>query len=147
MEPNNENRRFSEPVVTLLIKAGWYEERNVLSQLTLPLGFEHFKAADTILAEFGGLKIGECGRGIERATSDLEIDPSLCDGLEGQLAEASDRRKVKLYPLGEVHHGHGCVIVDEIGIIYLLSDVLEKWADSFDEALEILLLGKKPKSS
>ena len=133
---------FSPSVLDILSKAGWFEERNVA--VPLPPEFQPFPMAQRILTEFGGLHIGQCGAGIDCATSDIEINPNLAIHTLQELSTIGRSIDNRLFPLGEVHRGHGFLVVDERGRIYLLSDELSRFAPTFARSLELLLLGKKP---
>ncbi len=125
----------------MLREAGWFEGRDVFSQLTFPPDFERLSAADNVLREFGGLKVGQCGRGIDCARSDFEIDPLLGSHLGVELAAVSKKIGLRLYPLGGC--GHAELFMDERGGVYMWFGEFKKLADSFDDAVERLLLGKR----
>jgi SUKH-3 immunity protein len=135
--------RFSDPVVEALRKAGWYEGRLISSSDISPSELTLFPAAEKVISEFGELHIGESGPGIDFATSDVNIDPRLGAHLWHDLNDIGSARRTRLYPLGEVHLGHGLLIIDEQGRIYLWADDLERFAGSFSQALEMLVLGKR----
>ncbi|HWB59961.1 MAG TPA: SUKH-3 domain-containing protein [Chthoniobacteraceae bacterium] len=139
--------RFSPAIIELLRKAGWHENRSVLATLRFADGFERLQAVDRVLDEFGGLHIAECGRGIDWAANDVQIDPWVCDCGREELDHFSQKMKIKLHPLGDFCNGHGSLIMDECGAVYAFSNVdftpfLPKLAESFDDALDRLLLGK-----
>jgi hypothetical protein len=131
----------SSAVAAILEQAGWYEGRDVPSQLLAPDGLTLFPVAEAVLREFGGLRFGECGAGVDFATSDVVIDPRLAVHLKAELDEYGRPLGTRLFPLGEVHRGHGYLVIDEQGRTYLLSDKLSPLAVSFSQALESLLLG------
>jgi hypothetical protein len=137
--------RFAMPVLDILRRAGWFEGRNIA--VAPPPQFFLFPKANDVLAEFGGLHIGQCGSGIECATSDVQIEPSLATHLSSELNGAEQSLNVRLFPLGEVHRGHGYLIIDEYGRTYLLSDELSPFAPTFVRSLELLLLGMKANSA
>lgn len=130
--------RFSEDVVQLLLQGGWYVGRNVAIS-DIP-----FEAARKVLSEFGGLHIGQCGPGVECATSDVHIEPSVNADFEHELRNYENTLHTKLFALGGVHRDHGYLIIAENGKTYLLSDSLDEFERSFDEALERLILGLLP---
>jgi hypothetical protein len=136
--------RLSEAVVAILQRVGWYEGRDVSSSFTLPSQPPIFPRAQEAIAEFGGLHFGSCGPGIERATSDVNIDPNLATHLASELEGLGKSLQTKLFPLGEVHRGHGYLVIDEQGRTYLLSANLSPFASNLSQCLELLLLGKKP---
>ena len=135
--PNSPSPRVTE----ILAKAGWYPGRSVPISPFIPDGFVPFREAETVLREFGGLHLGDCGAGVDFARSDVEIDPRLADHLKAELAEHEQPLGARLLPLGEVHRGHGYLVIDERGRTYLLFDELSPLAPSFSQALESLLLG------
>jgi hypothetical protein len=132
---------FSPSVLELLRKAGWFEGREV--PISLPVELQPFATARRVLIEFGGLHIGYCGAGVDCATSDVEIDPTLAMHVLPELRAYERSINRRLFPLGEVHLGHGFLIIDELGRTYLLSDELSPLAPMFAECLELLLLGLK----
>lgn len=134
--------KFCASVERILRSAGWSENRDVApldGVMQAPL----FPKAEEVLRQFRGLHFGECGPGIDCATSDVEIDPSLALYLLPEIEALALTLGTRLFPLGEVCRGHGYLIMDEQGATYLLSDVLEPYASSFAQALEMLLLGKR----
>jgi len=136
--------RFLEPVVDILQAGGWMEGRNVSYRACVPAEFVLFPKAEEVLSEFAGLHLGNCGPGIDCATSDVEIDPSAASHLVSDLLKFEGILNARLFPLGEVHRAHGYLVIDEYGRTYLLNDELSPFASTFDEALELLLLGKRP---
>jgi hypothetical protein len=134
--------RFSGPTREILRKSGWFDGRKV-AHVFPAITLEQFPKAREVLSEFAGLHIGECGPGIDCATSDVNISPDLCIHLTHELKDRSEKIGYKLYPLGEVHRGHGYLIIDEAGNTYLLSDELTLHANSFGDGLEALVLGKR----
>jgi hypothetical protein len=135
--------QFSKPVLDILQKGGWYEGREVSLPLSSPPEFALFPKASQVLHEFGGLHFGECGPGVDCATSDVQIEPRLAAHLLPELRQFAQSRGMNCFPLGEVHRGHGFLIIDENGKTYLLSDELMPYANSFSDSLEMLLLGKQ----
>jgi hypothetical protein len=77
---------FSSAVLEILRRAGWHEGRNVTA-IVPPPQFSLFPCAQDVLAEFGGLHIGECGAGVDCATSDVNLDPHLATHLTTELKE------------------------------------------------------------
>jgi len=136
--------RFSKPLLKILRKGGWFEGRYVSPALISPPELELFPKAQEVLSEFGGLHVGECGPGIDWATSDVEIAPRLGAHLAPELKEFEMSLGVRFFPLGEVHRSQGYLVIDDNGKTYLLNDELMPLAPSFAEGLERLLLGKRP---
>jgi hypothetical protein len=123
----------SSAVAAILARAGWYEGRDVPLPLLAPDGLTLFPVAEAVLREFGGLRLGECGAGVDFATSDVVIEPGLAVNLKAELDEYGRPLGTRLFPLGEVHRGHGYLVI--------LSDVSSPLAASFSQAIESLLLG------
>ena len=124
MGHDNMAHKFSRHVLDLLQKAGWFEGRNISLVTFSPTQLGLFTQAQEVLREYGGLHVGECGPGIDCATSDVHIDPSLTVHLEPELKDYEKKLGTRLFPLGEVHRGHGYIVIDEQGKTYLLSDEL-----------------------
>jgi SUKH-3 immunity protein len=139
------SERFSQRVLDILRAAGWFEGRNARGIDAAGSDQTLFPKAKESLMEFGGLHIGTCGPGMELATSDVEIDPKLTAHLTPELTEFEKKVGTRLYALGEVHRGHGYLVIDQEGRIYLLSDELTPYTTTLSQALECLLLGKKPR--
>jgi len=99
-------------------------------------------AAEAALLEYGGLHVGAVAPGLEMARSDIAFDPSLADGEEERLLESfSELRGRHLFPLGEVHHGHGFLAMAEDGEVFLvMEEIFGRWP-SLTVAIEALLLG------
>ena len=134
---------FSEEAKVILRKTGWFEGRKVAQAVPTLINLELFPKAQEVLSEFGGLHIGDCGPGVDCATSDVNISPDLCVHLAQELKERSKGIGRKLFPLGDVHRGNGYLVIDEDGKTYLLSDALVLHAQTFTESLEALVLGKR----
>jgi len=142
MEPSRSQDSFSPLVADILRRSGWFEGRDVSRSLSPPPRFALFPKAEEVLKEFGGLRFGTCGPGVDFAASDLVIDPGLAIHLKEELKDYERAAGSRLYPLGEVHRGYGYLVIDELGRTYLLSDELVPFAASFSRTLEMLLLGK-----
>lgn len=136
---------LSNEIARMLAECGWHAGRDVSAALKLPKDFVIFPTVQRILAEFGNLKCGKRGPGIECARSTLNLDPSLAEGESDRFKPYSQLIGSKLYPLGEGDDGHYFVAVDERGRVFLVMDFLMFVADSFEVALENLLLGRKPR--
>jgi hypothetical protein len=98
-----------------------------------------------VLMEFGGLHVGRTGAGVERARSDVRLEPALAVGerarFDGRFAELGGK---EVLPLGEVVGGNAFLGVAATGEVYLLGDeVLARWP-SFGMALRSLLSGTRP---
>ena len=135
-------KRFNKSVEELLLKAGWFEGRQ-WSGLSQVIGPDVPDAARCILAEFGWLRMGKVGPGLEHATSDLDLDPTKGDSIadSAELQQWCKANEKTVFPLGEAHRGQGVLLVDESGNIYLYGEGLFLVARNFDDALEVLLMG------
>jgi hypothetical protein len=137
-------QRFSQPVLKMLLESGWSEGRRVsISSIPLPDEFSLFAKAEQVLTEFGGLKIGESGRGVNRSASDVEIRPLAGTGLAQELKKYEPLIDASLYPIGYVENRHCTLLIDNLGRVYLINGWLIRRARDFDRALEYLLLGVK----
>ena len=140
------DNQFSESVEAILHAAGWYPGRKVdaLSGIVSP--FTLFSAAEEVLTEFGGLHFGSCGPGTDCAASDVEIRADFTNHLAPELIRYEQSLNTRLFPIGFFQHGHGYLIIDSDGSIYVLSAMsgeFRPFAPNFSEALESLLFGVK----
>lgn len=145
------NNRFSKFTENILRKAGWFPGRNMpetvtnwKAELQKTDNKEMFAEAEKILLEFGRLKIKQGSANNPNTRSYFEINPSLVV-YEGDRFEDFEKvLETTLYPLGEAESGHVFLAVSEDGRIFLV--MMDLWfvANSFDEALENLILGKMP---
>jgi hypothetical protein len=139
------NDRFTEAVSEILRSGGWFEGRSVRVVATsMPPDFAMFSQARAVLAEFGGLHFGQSGRGINCATNDVDITTRATNHVVSDLKKYTEILRVRLYPIGHVQLEHWFLVIDEIGRVYILNDRLFRLAPTFDRALELLLLGKRP---
>jgi hypothetical protein len=135
--------RFSKTVYKYLDQAGWFEGRCAKEKRLIPNGYTLFPEAGKVLSEFGGLRIGECHQGKECATSDIEIDPSIGEGLEDIFKAYEIEFDIKLLPIGQFHRQQAYLVMDNLGRVYGYFDELDPLAVNFDQALEVLLQGLK----
>jgi SUKH-3 immunity protein of toxin-antitoxin system len=121
--------------------AGWAAPR----QVTVPPVVPRQHPAYEILTEFGGLKIGQVGRGEECAKSALTFEyvesnpaiPAWADLLQSQLIGVA-----------EIDNGHAELYVDASGRFFFASCIHDAFAFagvSFGEAMECVLLGRRSK--
>ena len=108
-------------------------------------GFQINDAAREALAEYGGLKVDVHGAGIDVAKGGFQIDPLLAQGEEERFSTLGRSCGVRLYPLGEAYGGHAFLGIDERGEVYLLMDDVTWVARDMTEALEAIVLGKRPR--
>jgi hypothetical protein len=100
--------------------------------------------AHEILAEMGGLHIGQSGPGIECATSDLHFAFREADEEYGSCW--GSLLASKLVAIAEVGNCHGWLFVDEGGRFFGGSQIHDAFyfeGDTFAEAAERLLLGRR----
>ena len=142
MEPR---RRFAPQAEEVLRTCGWFEGRNVEGSLALPGDFRIFPAASSVLAEFGGLRGGHVGPGIDTATSDFDLRPSLAWGESDRFQGFEEQLGVRLYPLGEAHHSHVFLAIADGGQTFLVMDDVFPLGSDFHSGLENLILGKRPR--
>ncbi|HET6948786.1 MAG TPA: SUKH-3 domain-containing protein [Acidimicrobiales bacterium] len=139
--------RFTPAVSEALEAAGWSPGRRLPDEQIrawsdgLP-GFAMFPAAEAALREFGGLAVDQHGPGIDRAREPFELDPLLAWGEEDRFELFADEYGVTLFPLGEAAGSHYFLAVDPGGRTFLVMDDIQLIAESFDDALESLILGK-----
>jgi hypothetical protein len=122
------------------VAAGWYPGRRVEVPLVIPAGH----VAARILSQFGGLKVGQCGRGQECATSDIAFEHIWSE--EPEISVWSELLDSALFSIGEYQHRHGRLYVDGVGRLYSLSLIHDAFAfegSTFGEAMERLLLGRR----
>ena len=137
-------KRFSAPTMELLQEAGWVPGRDVSGKLQLPDDFVPFPAALNVLNEFGNLRIGKHGPGVECARIPLILNPMLATGEFDRFIEYENTLRIRLYPLGETGDGHSFIAIDEQGRIFLLFENISFVDNTFDAALDNLLNGTKP---
>ena len=142
--------RFSIETEHLLKAAGWFEGRSVpdlveswRAELETDDGFVLSPAARQVLNEFGGLHIQSRGAGIDCAKSDVNINPLLAIDEEDHFFSFTCLRGKQLFPLGEAELIHLFLAIDESRNIYLIMEFVLYVANTIEEALETMLLGKE----
>jgi hypothetical protein len=141
--------RFPDEVSEVLRAAGWAPGRRVsdeqLQDWSAQLeGFVMSEAAAQALREFGGLSVDQRGPGLECARAAFEIDPVLALYENDRFDLYRDEYGVELFPLGEAAGSHYFLAIDPAGRTYLVMDDILVLAESFDAALEALVLGRRP---
>lgn len=138
---------FPEDIDEIIKHQGWFPGRRYEGPKHRPDGYAIFPAAEAILEEFEGLKLGTTGPGVDCARSDIEMDPFYGDGMAEVIHENNNQlgRRMRYYPLAGVHKGHMVMFVDDDGAIYLYFDSLEFYASNFKEAIINLMRGVLPK--
>ena len=115
--------RFTPETEEILRAGGWTPARRDAAFADLCStaldrfgGFAIHAAARSAIQEFGGLTFGAVGIGVDFARSDVVFDPRLAAGEEDRFREYFDElRGRSAYPLGECHHGHAFLAIDEAG--------------------------------
>jgi len=127
-------------VEQLFVLAGWSPGRRIVVPEQVPA--HHL--AHQVLAEFGGLNVGQTGSGVECATSDVAFQQVLGDDLF--VRSWSELLQSRLVGVAEVHNAHGELYIDAVGrwfVASLMSDSICFTGSSFQEAMERLLLGRR----
>lgn len=143
--------RFNEFVSNTLKDAGWYPGRNMqeaASQWKYELNksddWDMFTAAESVLLEFGGLKIEQKGAGQTLAREPFEINPMLAIYEGDRFTEYSATLDIRLYPLGEASGGHHFLAIGEDGRVFVIMDDMKMIGRTFDEAITNLIVGIAP---
>jgi len=128
--------------------AGWTPQRKVTPSLP-NCRSPAFRIGYEILSQFEGLRVGRCGPGKDQATSDIFFDPA--DGiyhLELGLPVLQNR---DLCPIGEFHHSHGLLFIDDRWSLYFYDMVantgLRYIGSDFIQGLHDVLFGVRPYES
>ncbi len=131
------------PSVELLFRAaGWFAARQIEVDPRVMVN----PLAASLLAEFGGLHVGQTGAGVECARSDIEFgfqDLGWFDAF-GAWRNLISR---SLTPVADLHHQHGYLLVDTefYYAINIIDFELVFHGASFGEAVKQLLLGLRPR--
>jgi hypothetical protein len=124
----------------MFVAAGWHPGRKAALSPTMQV--DHPAAA--VLAEFGGLLVGQTGVGEECARSDVSFrqlppDDLILDVWEKLLC-------TQLVGIADVHHGHVELYMDSSGRCFsaiIVGDGFCFEGASFNEAIERVLLGRR----
>ncbi len=93
--------------------------------------------------------MGNCDRGEECASSDIEFVHANDYQGDATVLEWQKLLSTTLVNIGEVHHSHGALFIDDSGAWYGMSFIHDAfWFEgaSFEEAVERILLGRKGKA-
>lgn len=135
MEPE-----IPESVLALFEAAGWTPGRAVPSEVPR----DH--PAHQVLRAFSGLRVGATGPGESCAKGDIEFMPLLMEPNDNVIHEWESLLGTTLVGVGEVHNAHGELWAASDGRYFgrsLIHDAFYFEGDSFGEAAERLLLGRK----
>jgi hypothetical protein len=146
---DSEHVRFPEPVLNVLIGAGWFPGRRIpdslfhewITRLGSVDGFSSNPFAALVLYEFGGLRVHQSGPGVDYAREPFEILPILGVGERDRFRDFEPTVGSSLYPLGEGSGGHWFLAIDELGKVYGIMESIWLIGGSFDEAITNLILG------
>ncbi|MGW2564173.1 SUKH-3 domain-containing protein [Streptomyces sp. NPDC001514] len=138
---------WSAEVEAVLRGSGWHPGRSVDTAVWRERleaeGFRVHSAAEEFLREFGGLTVDSGGPGITRAREAFELDPLLALGEDDRFGEWGEEIGRRLFPLGELDHGHAFLGLDEQGELYVVADWLARFG-RMPEAMENLVVGVMP---
>ncbi|WP_352517280.1 SUKH-3 domain-containing protein [Mesorhizobium sp. M0046] len=128
-------------VLPIFAAAGWFPGRKVPMSPEVPAS--HPVAA--ILSEFGGLNVGELGRGMECARSDVVFCWSPHEGYR-EIAEIGDLLQTELACIATAHNHHQSLYIDSGGRVFVVSPMMSGiglMGRTFGDAMERALLGRK----
>jgi SUKH-3 immunity protein len=134
-----DHTELPNPIRTIFADAGWKAGRRITVPTVVPL--EH--PAHLVLAEFGGLTVGQNGRGEECAKHSLSfgyIEPDRAVLRWAELLQS------QLIGVAEIEGGHAELHVDASGRWFFVSCIHDAFAFegmSFAEAMERELLGRR----
>jgi len=150
------NNRFSPAVEQALREAGWYPGRMLPeSEVEKWYAFRWkeepgycyaHEVALQVLREFGGLHIEQSAPGINYPRKPFCIDPLSALGIhDDHWLFYEWHAEDTLYPLSFVGQERDAVLaMTHRGQVFLLGEVLMRWGDTFDQALENAILGIRP---
>jgi hypothetical protein len=133
------SKRFSAEVESILRRGGWFEGRRVdlAAYDRLPVK-PHAKARE-VLTEFGGLRVGEHGPGIDFVRTSVDFVPPTVFEFDALKQAAGS----SVYWIARAYGSDDDLWIDEDGGVYAIHQDLLRIALSFDAALESLLLGRR----
>jgi hypothetical protein len=149
--------RFPTEVDAVLRASGWTEGRQVADASAEAIqivcaqpgadGSQHvpFPAAETALAEFGGLFVRQDEPGLELRRRPFALDPTMAAATAATLADLGRVLGVRLFPLGVEGDGDAVLTIDEHGRVFAF-DHAGEWflGPSLDAALITLITGISP---
>ena len=135
--------RLSASIEPIFVRAGWRSGRRVA--VSHKISKDH--PASALISEFGGLKVGNCGPGVECAAGDVwfsstqpAYDPP------DEIQELTKLLQTELIYFAAAHNAHEQLYIDRQGRIFAIAEVtsgasLAGW--DFKEAMGKLLLGRR----
>lgn len=143
--------KLSSKEIELLKKAGWYQDRDMSSQIQYPEDFilPHF--VKNILVSLYGLTIVTHSRELSKNDiipcfyGNLEFFPenALGENKEGIFKYYAELLNQEFYPLGEITNGFFYISISNDKKVYLLGDNIIKLGNDLYEGLNMLLTGIK----
>jgi hypothetical protein len=156
-QPNPDPARFSDTLASALLDGGWLPQAPFEAnwQMAEPMvedvdkvkGQEHrheaFPAVFQAFGQTGSLVMARQTPGLEQRTRYFQIESEIAAHTADLLHEFGQVIGVRLYPLGRIGR-ESVLAIDERGRVFDL-DQAGEWfvADSYVEALETLVLGKR----
>lgn len=132
--------------------AGWRPGRRIApavmdrwSEAIKADGFSVFGRGLDVLGEYGGLRVGKTGPGLQKGRMGVELDPLLVSGEADRFKEFERLIGEKLFPLGEVENGHALLALSDRGALYMLMDEIWLAGETFGEGLSAIVLGLEVK--
>lgn len=135
-------------ILPFFAKAGWHEGRKVALSDSYSKEVPNSHPANEILAQFGGLTVGEAASGQECATDVIafvlpseEFNP---DWESSPIKTWNTLLKTKLVCIASVHHDHGELYVDTTGRCFGLSLIHDAFCfegESFVKAMHRAMFG------
>ncbi|USD22772.1 SUKH-3 domain-containing protein [Microbulbifer variabilis] len=132
-----------EYINKLLVKAGWFEGRSFKVKKQILNSFNSaYKNAVSVLAEFGGLQVGEVGAGRELSASDISFRNEALD-FGAEFHNYWVNLNVSLFAFASAHHDHMLLLVDDNKDFYIFTDPDEQLykVGTFKETIMRVLLG------
>lgn len=125
--PDRYKRKWRCCTYLCMLCCGWYPFRNVLSQLSLPNGFDLFQAAKLALLEYGNIRVSG-------SSSELQITAVLDQDVATLVKYFGLTIQAKVFPFGywKLEGDTAFLVIDEHGTVYVMS------ADDDDCEVEIL---------
>lgn len=101
---------------------------------------EDIRLPELFLKEFGGLKVGEIGAGIDIGKSNVEF---FLKPYKSDLEKHWEDLLGKLSLIGKAHHDNIYIFMNEQGIMYIYMDMVDimYFGGDFEETMTKLLLG------
>ncbi|QTL34998.1 SUKH-3 domain-containing protein [Pseudoalteromonas viridis] len=132
-----------EYITKLFVDAGWHEGRKIegKNQASNSSSAAH-KNAVAVLAEFGGLDVGEVGSGRDLSASDISFRTEAFD-FGNEFHNYWQNLDMSLFAFASAHHDHMLLLVDDENNFYIFTDPDEQLykVGSFKETMKRVLLG------